>query len=84
MSKTTPRSPISRGRFGSRISGWNVFLLVPLLMLLTPLFNTVNPRLFGLPFFYWFQLAGVFLGVACVSVVYLATRTGDVTDRRRR
>jgi hypothetical protein len=59
---------------------WNLLLLLPLLMLLTPWFNKDRPRLFGLPFFYWYQLAFVFVGVTCVAIVYAATRTPS--DRR--
>lgn len=54
---------------------WNLLLLLPLLMLITPLFNKDRPQLFGLPFFYWYQLAFVLVGVACVAIVYAATRT---------
>ena len=54
---------------------WNVLLLLPFLMLITPWFNKDKPRLLGLPLFYWYQLAFVFVGVACVSIVYAATRT---------
>ena len=51
-------------------------LLVPLLMLVTAWFNVDEPRLFGLPYFYWFQFAFVPIGVICVAVVYVKSR-GD-------
>ena len=54
---------------------WNLLLALPLLMLVTSIFDKDRPRLFGLPFFYWYQLAFVFVGVACVSIVYAATKT---------
>lgn len=57
-----------------RFSPWNLLLLLPLLMLITAWFNKDGPRLFGLPFFYWYQLAFVLVGVACVSIVYAATK----------
>jgi hypothetical protein len=56
-------------------SGWNLLLLVPLLVLVTPLYNSDRPRLFGFPFFYWVQFLFILLGVICVAVVYL--KTGD-------
>ena len=59
---------------GLRFSGWNLLLLVPFLMLVTPWFNSVEPRLFGLPFFYWSQFAFVPVGVICVALVYWRTR----------
>ncbi len=62
---------------GLRLSPWNLLLLVPFLMLVTPWINSVEPRLFGMPFFYWAQFAFVPLGVVCVAVVYLRTRDDD-------
>ncbi|MEO5832180.1 MAG: DUF3311 domain-containing protein [Nakamurella sp.] len=54
---------------------WNLLLALPLLMLITPVFNKTEPRLFGLPLFYWFQFVFVFVGVATVAIVFTATRT---------
>lgn len=53
---------------------WNLVLLLPLLVLVTPLFNADEPRLFGFPLFYWVQFLFIPLGVACVAVVYVKTR----------
>jgi hypothetical protein len=58
-----------------RFSPWNLLLLVPFLMLAVPLFNRIEPKLFGLPFFYWAQFAFVPVGVICVAIVYVTTRT---------
>lgn len=63
---------------GAVLSPWNLLLLVPLLMLVTPWFNRTDPKLGGLPFFYWFQFAGVIVGVACVWIVYAVTRNKPV------
>src|ERR1700712_1186262 len=54
---------------------WNLLLLLPLLMLITAWYNKDQPRLFGMPFFYWYQLAFVFVGVSGVPIVYAATKT---------
>lgn len=64
-------------------SWWNLLLALPLLMLLTPVYNKTEPRLFGLPLFYWFQFAFVFVGVGTVAIVYAATkhRRGPRTGR---
>lgn len=59
---------------GLRLSPWNLFLLVPFVMLYTPWINSLEPRLFGMPFFYWAQFAFVPVGVLSVAVVYLKTR----------
>ncbi|HVV14004.1 DUF3311 domain-containing protein [Amycolatopsis sp.] len=59
---------------GLQVSPWNLVLLIPLLMLVTPWFNFDKPRFLGLPFFYWFQFVWVFIGVASVAIVYVATK----------
>jgi hypothetical protein len=48
------------------------------LPLFTPLYNRIEPRFVGMPFFYWFQLAFTGLDVVVVTVVY------QVTGRRER
>ncbi|GHF57364.1 DUF3311 domain-containing protein [Amycolatopsis bartoniae] len=63
---------------GLQVSPWNLFLLIPLLMLVTPWFNFDKPRLLGLPFFYWFQFLFVIIGVASVAVVYVMTKGAPV------
>lgn len=74
---------------GLRWSAWNLLLLVPFGMLVTPWFNSIEPRLFGMPFFYWSQFMWVPVGVVCVAIVYVKTRDlgvaapgapGDVDD----
>ncbi|MGH3822382.1 MAG: DUF3311 domain-containing protein [Pseudonocardiaceae bacterium] len=50
---------------------WNLLLLVPLLVLVSPLYNSDEPRLLGFPFFYWVQFLFIPIGVVCVAVVYL-------------
>jgi hypothetical protein len=50
-------------------------LVVPIVVpLLVPLYNKVEPTLFGWPLFYWLQLAFVALGVLTTSIVYRMTR----------
>lgn len=74
-SATTP--PTDRGAppVRSDRSPWNWLLLIPIVVpLLVPLYNRVEPTLFGWPFFYWMQLAFVPLGVITTVVVYRATR----------
>ncbi|MGH3252182.1 MAG: DUF3311 domain-containing protein [Trebonia sp.] len=61
----------------SDYSPWNYLLLAPIVLpLLTFLYNHETPRLFGIPFFYWFQMLLAPLAVlASVSAFYLARRT---------
>jgi len=42
-------------------------------MLVTPWFNMLEPRLFGMPYFYWSQFAWVPVGVICVAIVNRTT-----------
>jgi hypothetical protein len=59
-------------------SPWNWLLFVPIVVpLLTPIFNADSPRLFGMPRFYWLQLAFIVLGVGTTTLVY------QMTKRRR-
>ena len=56
-------------------SPWNWLLLIPIVVpLIVPIYNRVEPTLFGWPFFYWGQLLFVALGVLTTVVVYRATR----------
>ena len=49
-----------------------LWILVPFVALLwVPIFNRVEPTLFGIPFFYWYQTLGTILGTACTLPVYL-------------
>ena len=51
-----------------------LLLLVPCVIALwTPLYNTEAPALFGVPFFYWFQL--VLIPVSALAI-YAADRIG--------
>jgi hypothetical protein len=59
---------------GLRWNAWNLLLLVPFLMLVVPWFNHDQPRLIGMPFFYWMQFAFVPVGVICTAIVYRMTR----------
>ncbi len=79
MSTTSSRNG---SRSGLRWSAWNLLLLIPLLWLLTPIYNSSGPALFGMPFFYWFQFAGIPVGVACTSILYFKTRDEAVVTAK--
>jgi uncharacterized protein DUF3311 len=56
-------------------SPWNWLLVLPLVAtLIPPLYNRQDPKLFDIPFFYWYQLAAIAIGVASTIVVYRKTR----------
>jgi hypothetical protein len=74
---------VRTGRFGERPrrrgvnKGWYWLLLVPLLgVLITPIYNSDDPTLIGIPFFYWYQMVWIPLSVVCTVLVYRKTR-GD-------
>ena len=73
LSPPVPPRPATRR---SDYSPWNYLLLIPIILpLLTFLYNSETPRLFGIPFFYWFQMLLAPLAVlASVSAFYLARR----------
>ena len=49
-----------------------LFLAVPFVCLLwVPLYNRIEPSLFGIPFFYWYQMLWTILGALCILPVYL-------------
>jgi uncharacterized membrane protein len=74
-------STVKQGRKVPRkpFNPWNLLLIVPLLVLVTPLFNMDGPRLFGMPFFYWFQFLMVAVGVLSTWIVYMMTRDKRTT-----
>ncbi len=59
--------------------GWNWWYLLLLAecipALWVPLYNSAEPSWIGLPFFYWFQLALVFITAAMTAVVYFITES---------
>ncbi|HKS97886.1 MAG TPA: DUF3311 domain-containing protein, partial [Rugosimonospora sp.] len=53
----------------------NWLLVIPLIApLLSPLTNTDNPRLWGIPFFYWYQLFCALLVITMITTVFLMSR----------
>lgn len=53
---------------------WYWLLIIPYLaMLWLPSYNRIEPRAFGIPFFYWYQLLWVVLSTLVIAaVLYLA------------
>jgi hypothetical protein len=49
-----------------------LLLLVPFVALLwVPFYDSAEPSLMGIPFFYWYQMAWTLLGALCTWPVYL-------------
>jgi hypothetical protein len=70
MATTSSPGPRSAVRWNA----WNLLLLIPLLWLITPIYNHTDPTLFGMPFFYWFLIAGIPVAAICTSIVYVKTK----------
>jgi len=57
---------------------WLWLLLLPWVAVVwVPLYNMTEPRVFGMPFFYVYQLLWVPLSAGVVALVYWRTRTPD-------
>lgn len=70
--------PGTEARGASRARGsklWYLLLVVPFIALLwVSSYNSVEPTLAGIPFFYWYQFLWVILGAVLTAVVYFATK----------
>ena len=56
-------------------SWWYVVLLAQYIAVLwPPFYNRLEPVLFGMPFFYWYQLLWIIIGAALTAAVYVATK----------
>jgi hypothetical protein len=62
-----------------RSASWLWFLLlIPYVGLLwVPFYNHVEPRLFGFPFFYWYQLLWVPISALLTWIVYRGLDHGE-------
>ena len=61
---------------GPRCVPWaRVLLLAPFVAVLwVPSYDSVDPAIAGVPFFYWYQLAWVAISAIIIAVVYLVER----------
>jgi hypothetical protein len=56
-------------------SWWYLLFLIQFALILWPgLYNSIEPTLIGIPFFYWYQLLVVIIGAVLTAVVYFATK----------
>jgi hypothetical protein len=55
-------------------SWWYLLFVVQFAALLwPPFYNKAEPSLFGVPFFYWYQMLWVIISAVLNAIVYLAT-----------
>jgi uncharacterized membrane protein len=67
-----PNSGVENTRLKRR---WLIPLIfIPFFFTLwVPSFNTIEPRLAGVPFFYWYQMSWILLSAGLTFLVYLLT-----------
>jgi hypothetical protein len=71
---------------GSRSRGLWVLIIVLLtpaivLPLIVPLYDKVDPKLVGFPFYFWFQFALILMSAALTVTAFALSRTADRRDR---
>lgn len=84
MSSTpTPAPPDPRSRLTPTKIAVSLILLAGIVLpLLVPTYDQREPELFGFPFFYWYQLAWVFIAAGlCALSFWLLKRERDAYDR---
>lgn len=54
---------------------WYLLLIIPFIATLwPPFYSSMQPRLAGMPFFYWYQFLWVILSSVVTAIVYFATK----------
>jgi Protein of unknown function (DUF3311) len=54
---------------------WHLLLVIPFVATLwVPFYNSLDPRLAGIPYFYWYQFLWVGIGAVLTGIVYFVTR----------
>jgi membrane protein implicated in regulation of membrane protease activity len=67
---------------GTKVAAGILVLIPVVALMLVPTYTKATPRLWGFPFFYWYQLLWLVLSTACVVAAYFllnrtTRRTGD-------
>ena len=66
------RSSADRGRTAR---WWYLLLLIPFIAILwVASYNSWEPSIAGIPFFYWYQFLWIFISAALTATVYFVTR----------
>ncbi|MBV8248343.1 MAG: DUF3311 domain-containing protein [Comamonas sp.] len=62
---------------------WLWLLLLPwIAMIYVPSYNRDEPRLWGFPFFYWYQMLWVLVSAVITALVYFKTRSSGPRSSR--
>ena len=77
MRDVTLRPP-TKMRKERRLWPWYVALFAPFVATLwVPFFDSVEPRVGGVPYFYWYQFLWIGISSALTGIVYFATQRED-------
>jgi hypothetical protein len=70
----TNRVDGARGRRRGASSAWYLLLLIPFATtLIPPIYNTKDPTLIGIPFFYWYLMVWVLVTALLMVIVNVFT-----------
>jgi hypothetical protein len=73
----TDRVDGAAGRRRAAGNAWYLLFVIPFAgTLIPPIYNTKDPTLIGIPFFYWYLLAWVLVSVVIMAIVNRFTEDG--------
>lgn len=59
-------------RIGIRLAWYTAVLVIFAGALWVPFYNVIEPRVFGIPFFYWFQFGWIVVTAIVTALAYKA------------
>jgi Protein of unknown function (DUF3311) len=62
---------------GLRLLAYALLLGECLVILIPSVYASATPKLFGIPFFYWFQLMWIIVGMVVTGLAWLLVRRAD-------
>jgi hypothetical protein len=84
VSDTRPPAPSRAPSRGRWIAITLILLPAIVVPLWVPLYDKVDPRLNGWPFFFWFQMALILFATTLTAIAYTLSRVADREDRDAR
>ena len=76
------RQRAGRGATAFKAVAYALLLGECVVILIPTVYGRAAPRLFGIPFFYWFQLLWIIVGMFVTGIAYLLVEHVDRTSRR--
>jgi len=74
---------VGRKSYGQRI--WYLVFVLPLVgTLWVPFYDSIEPRLGGIPRFYWYQFLWIVISALLTGLVYFATTSASGSQRPER